>query len=613
MDRDFDGIPSCSFYGKKKCRLPPLPQVSDDSDSSDDDENLTLKNLRNKILQARQPNLVYDDTAEEEVYDIDSDSQEDVFEPQPEPETEPAPKRKKKNQDMNFSWIKEDLPKVDRDCNFNPSTNEQLLVPLEYFTKLFSFDILNHIIDQTNLYSTQMTGTCIGTNANEMTDFISLLLLMAIIDLPSYEDYWANGTRIEQIARVMSSKRFKTLRRYIHFNNNENITENTTDRYFKIRPLMEKLRENFRRLHTENQYSIDETIVAYKGTRAGNLRQYVKNKPHKWGYKFFVIAGVSGYILDFIAYQGANTFQQLVGTQNELSQMECDMGVGAGVVIALAKSLHDPSKSALFFDNYFAGLPLFVYLKEHMDICSLGTLRSNRIAGCPIETDKILQKQGRGKYDFKTDKNKGIIVVKWVDNRSVLLGSTLCGIQPTDTVKRFSKDVKAKIDITCPALVKQYNKHMGGVDTANALMGLYKTPHKAKRWYFSIFAYLLDVTVVNSWLLYRKDCESLKQKYMPLKRFRLEIATGLSQCGKESRKSRRSKDSETSTPVIQRPVVERPDLSTRGDCYAHWPIHTSKGRCRLCVKGTSRLKCEKCDARLCLTESKNCFKAFHCK
>lgn len=55
-------------------------------------------------------------------------------------------------------------------------------------------------------------------------------------------------------------------------------------------------------------------------------------------------------------------YQQLEGTQNELSQQECDKIVEDGVVIALAKSLHDPSKSNIFSGNYFAGLPLFIYL-----------------------------------------------------------------------------------------------------------------------------------------------------------------------------------------------------------------------------------------------------------
>lgn len=216
------------------------------------------------------------------------------------------------------------------------------------------------------------------------------------------------------------------------------------------------------------------------------------------------------------------------------------MGVGAGIVIALSKSLHDPSNSIVFFDNYFAGLPLFMYLRDKMNIRSLGTLRSNRIAGCPIETDKVLQRQGRGNFDYKADTQKGLIIVKWVDNKPVLLGSTVHGIEPKETVKRFSKSAKTKIDVICPAIVKQYNRHMGGVDTANALMGLYRSPHKAKRWYFCLFTYFLDICVVNAWLLYRIDCSSAKQKHMPLKQFRLEVAAALAKCGKEARKGRPS-------------------------------------------------------------------------
>nr|CAI5863884.1 unnamed protein product [Callosobruchus analis] len=141
----------------------------------------------------------------------------------------------------------------------------------------------------------------------------------------------------------MSIKRFKLLGRFIHFNDNTLVTPETKDRFFKVRPLIEKIRENW--------------------TRAGNLRQYIKNKPHKWGYKVFVIAGASGIILDFIPYQGSVTFTELKGTKNEVSAYESSLGVGASVVIALCRSLPDPANSVVYFDNYFSGLPLFNYLK----------------------------------------------------------------------------------------------------------------------------------------------------------------------------------------------------------------------------------------------------------
>nr|XP_023013425.1 uncharacterized protein LOC111503366 [Leptinotarsa decemlineata] len=44
-------IPSCSFYGRKKFKLRPSPDISDGSGSSDDEENMTLKQIQNKIRQ----------------------------------------------------------------------------------------------------------------------------------------------------------------------------------------------------------------------------------------------------------------------------------------------------------------------------------------------------------------------------------------------------------------------------------------------------------------------------------------------------------------------------------------------------------------------------------
>nr|CAI5863886.1 unnamed protein product [Callosobruchus analis] len=229
--------------------------------------------------------------------------------------------------------------------------------------KFFCMDIIQNIVDQTNLYSTQVRGQSIATNTKEITDFLSIMLRMGVVRLPSYEDYWSLDSRIADVADLMSIKRFKLLGRFIHFNDNTLVTPETKDRFFKVRPLIEKIRENCQKFHIENDFSIDETMVAYKGTRAGNLRQYIKNKPHKWGYKVFVIAGASGIILDFIPYQGSVTFTELKGTKNEVSAYESSLGVGASVVIALCRSLPDPANSVVYFDNYFSGLPLFNYLK----------------------------------------------------------------------------------------------------------------------------------------------------------------------------------------------------------------------------------------------------------
>ncbi|CAH2018772.1 unnamed protein product [Acanthoscelides obtectus] len=39
-----------------------------------------------------------------------------------------------------------------------PSGLDNIAVPIEYFTKFFSFDLINKIVYRTNLYSTQQLG-----------------------------------------------------------------------------------------------------------------------------------------------------------------------------------------------------------------------------------------------------------------------------------------------------------------------------------------------------------------------------------------------------------------------------------------------------------------------
>ena len=67
-----------------------------------------------------------------------------------------------------------------------------------------------------------------------------------------------------------------------------------------------------------------EMMVPYKGTRAGNLRQYIRSKPHKWGFKLFTRAGVSGIVYDFIAYAGKSTFRP-----DDFTDAEMKLGQGA--------------------------------------------------------------------------------------------------------------------------------------------------------------------------------------------------------------------------------------------------------------------------------------------
>jgi len=72
-----------------------------------------------------------------------------------------------------------------------------------------------------------------------------------------------------------------------------------------------------------------------------------------------------------------------------------------------------------------------------------------------------------------------------------------------------------------------YNKFMEGVDLMDSLKALYRINIRSKKRYHRIFFHFLDVAVVNSWLLYRKDRElsKISQKdQLSLLQFKAEIA-----------------------------------------------------------------------------------------
>lgn len=49
----------------------------------------------------------------------------------------------------------------------------------------------NELVEQTNLYSVQKTGTSIKTNKEEIEQLIGMQLKMGIVKMPKYNSYWA--------------------------------------------------------------------------------------------------------------------------------------------------------------------------------------------------------------------------------------------------------------------------------------------------------------------------------------------------------------------------------------------------------------------------------------
>ncbi|XP_070817945.1 piggyBac transposable element-derived protein 3-like [Chaetodon trifascialis] len=441
---------------------------------------------------------------------------------------------------------------------------------------------------------------------------------MGIVELPSVDDYWAM-TRVPQVANLMSSKRFRLMRRLVHFNDNTQIP-GTVDRFFKIRPLFSFLNTAFRREPQTPKQSVDEVMVAYKGKTAGNLRQYIKNKPDKWGFKLFARASADGFIHDMVLYQG-KTMLEAHGVP--LMPKQRTLGATSQIVTALVNTMPPSPTTAIFADNYFTSLELVRYLKDK-NCRYTGTVRDNRIGKPPLKSIKEMEKKAvpRGTCSYVTS-DDGILALRWKDNKIVTLLSTDMGVEPTSSVHRYCSETKQKEEVSCPAVIKSYNSNMGGIDKSDMLVHLYHSPMKSKRWYMRLFVYAIDVSLTNAWVIYKRDCKALGVDGLSLMNFRIQVFRSASTQRPVMPRPRRSSASQLSlnTSVhVPQPVrghrSHTPHTSVRFDLSLfHAPLYTTRQTCKHCSrKGRilrSNVLCIVCKVHLCLNAERNCFMKYH--
>ncbi|KAK3759993.1 hypothetical protein RRG08_048736 [Elysia crispata] len=135
------------------------------------------------------------------------------------------------------------------------------------------------------------------TSRVEIDLFIGLYLRMGLVQAYAVRAFWAEETRWERVANFMPRQRFEKLSSTIHFINNMAVREeDKKDKLFKLRPWLKSLSSSLIKLPQEEYSAVDEIMIPFKG-RSG-IKQYMRNKPHKWGFKLWGRAGASGSLLE---------------------------------------------------------------------------------------------------------------------------------------------------------------------------------------------------------------------------------------------------------------------------------------------------------------------------
>lgn len=124
---------------------------------------------------------------------------------------------------------------------------------------------------------------------------------MKPIVLPWLHLYRSRSLSILQVSEVLSRDQWEEIKRSLHFSDNSDTSSSSNASMLrKIWPLVEHLKKCFRSVPMGPMLCINEQIVPSKGQLS--LKQYLPEKPQKWGYEIFVLNLMDGVIHDFEIY-----------------------------------------------------------------------------------------------------------------------------------------------------------------------------------------------------------------------------------------------------------------------------------------------------------------------
>ena len=139
-------------------------------------------------------------------------------------------------------------------------------LPIQYLRDFFDIELLNSIVEQSNLYCTQNNpNRALKLDRNELEQFIGTVIYMSVLHLPHSRMYWSNACQLPHVADVMPRDRWEEIKHYIYFN--DNMAPNNNDRLFKIRPLIDALLPKFQALPQDQMLCIDKPMVPSKANQ----------------------------------------------------------------------------------------------------------------------------------------------------------------------------------------------------------------------------------------------------------------------------------------------------------------------------------------------------------
>ena len=360
-----------------------------------------------------------------------------VGEPEPVPVAGPSNEPKKRKiaapARKEYKWKKDNTNIKSKNLPVFPEPNYMYykgLPPKGLFELFITREFLDEVRDLSNKYALQKFGTSYNITSEEINIFFAILLLSGYNPITDYDLYWSNSDDcVNKIVKeAISRNRFRLVKKSLHFGCKPDKEGETPDKYKKVRMLIKHMQEKFSEMFIpEQNLSHDEAMIKYFGKHG--LKQAIRNKPIRFGFKAWVLTTVSGYVVTFDLYQGKG-----VG-EHHAENVEAVGAAGATLLDLVDLIPEDKRYLAYHFfgDNFFSSMKLIDELSASGYFYT-GTIRKDRLKGNPPLTPvEQFKKKDRGYYETAVLQDKSQIVVRWNDNAPVTMISNVLGTEPIGT------------------------------------------------------------------------------------------------------------------------------------------------------------------------------------
>lgn len=454
--------------------------------------------------------------------------------------------------------------------------------PLLCFQLFIKDEIVEEVVKWTNVeiirkreHLKEVSASYRDTNDTEIWALIGILTLTAVMKdnhLSADELFNASfsGTRY---VSVMSRERFEFLLRCLRMDDKLlRPALRQDDAFIPVRKIWEIFINQCRLNYIPGtNLTVDEQLLGFRGRCP--FRMYIPNKPNKYGIKFPMICdAATKYMLDAIPYLGRST--KTNGLQ-----------LGEFYVKELTKTVHGTNRN-ITCDNWFTSVPLAKnLLKTPYNLTLVGTIRSNK-REIPEEL-KNSRSRPVGSSMFCFDGPLTLVSYKPKPSKMVFLLSSC----DEDAVVNEGKGK--------PEMILFYNQTKGGVDSFDQMCSSMSSNRKTNRWPMAVFYGMLNMSFVNSYIIYCHNMVKKNQKPLNRKDFMKKLSTELTAPWMQRRleaptlqKNLRNNITnilKTTPQTLRETLSDEPEPKKRRYC----------GYCSYKKKRMTKTQCYKCKKAIC--------------